>query len=168
MATRSIRAAIGAVCLGLGLLAVPWGPGPAAAPETVAPGDYPVASDARLGGDDTHTRLVLDLSRKIDLRVYLAFAAIYILWGSTYLAIRIAVQQVPPLFAAGRARPSPCPATRRRAGSRARSPPPPRRPSSPSLAPNRRRAARISGRRVCSRSLGSTTAPRFRLVACNS
>src|SRR6202789_2802652 len=38
---------------------------------------------------------------KTDLRVYLAFAAIYVLWGSTYLAIRIAVQQVPPLFAAG-------------------------------------------------------------------
>jgi drug/metabolite transporter (DMT)-like permease len=38
---------------------------------------------------------------KIDLRVILAFAAIYVLWGSTYLAIRIAVQQVPPLFAAG-------------------------------------------------------------------
>src|ERR1700749_2375632 len=36
-----------------------------------------------------------------DARVVLAFAAIYILWGSTYLAIRIAVQQVPPLFAAG-------------------------------------------------------------------
>src|ERR1700691_2295419 len=38
---------------------------------------------------------------KIDLRVYLAFAAIYVLWVSTYLWIRIAVQQVPPLFAAG-------------------------------------------------------------------
>src|ERR1700689_3387369 len=36
-----------------------------------------------------------------DFRVYLAFAAIYVLWGSTYLAIRIAVQQVPQLFAAG-------------------------------------------------------------------
>src|ERR1700760_4002218 len=36
-----------------------------------------------------------------DVRVVLAFAAIYILWGSTYLAIRIAVQQVPSLFAAG-------------------------------------------------------------------
>ncbi len=36
-----------------------------------------------------------------DVRVLLAFAAIYVLWGSTYLAIRIAVQQVPPLFAAG-------------------------------------------------------------------
>jgi drug/metabolite transporter (DMT)-like permease len=38
---------------------------------------------------------------KFDLRVYLAFAAIYVLWGSTYLAIRIAVQEAPPLFAAG-------------------------------------------------------------------
>jgi len=36
-----------------------------------------------------------------DVRVMLAFAAIYVLWGSTYLAIRIAVQLVPPLFAAG-------------------------------------------------------------------
>ncbi len=36
-----------------------------------------------------------------EVRVVLAFAAIYILWGSTYLAIRVAVQQVPPLFAAG-------------------------------------------------------------------
>lgn len=36
-----------------------------------------------------------------DVRVVLAFAAIYVLWGSTYLAIRIAVQLVPPFFAAG-------------------------------------------------------------------
>jgi drug/metabolite transporter (DMT)-like permease len=38
---------------------------------------------------------------RIDFRIILAFGAIYVLWGSTYLAIRIAVQQVPPLFAAG-------------------------------------------------------------------
>jgi drug/metabolite transporter (DMT)-like permease len=38
---------------------------------------------------------------KIDFRVILAFVAIYVLWGSTYLAIRVAVQQVPPFFAAG-------------------------------------------------------------------
>jgi len=31
----------------------------------------------------------------------LAFTAIYLIWGSTYLAIRIAVATVPPLFAAG-------------------------------------------------------------------
>ncbi len=38
---------------------------------------------------------------KIDLRVYLAFAAIYVLWGSTYLAIRIAVQEVPAALCRG-------------------------------------------------------------------
>jgi drug/metabolite transporter (DMT)-like permease len=31
----------------------------------------------------------------------LAFAAIYILWGSTFFAIRVLVETVPPLFAAG-------------------------------------------------------------------
>jgi drug/metabolite transporter (DMT)-like permease len=35
------------------------------------------------------------------VRVFIAFAAIYVLWGSTYLAIRVAVATVPPLFAAG-------------------------------------------------------------------
>ena len=34
-------------------------------------------------------------------RLVLAFFAIYVLWGSTYLAIRVAVKTVPPLFAAG-------------------------------------------------------------------
>jgi drug/metabolite transporter (DMT)-like permease len=36
-----------------------------------------------------------------DVRTVLAFAAIYILWGSTYLAIRMAVETLPALFAAG-------------------------------------------------------------------
>jgi drug/metabolite transporter (DMT)-like permease len=41
-------------------------------------------------------------SRKtFDPSVALAFFAIYVLWGTTFLAIRIAVQEVPPLFAAG-------------------------------------------------------------------
>jgi len=39
--------------------------------------------------------------RGFDIRVILAFFAIYVLWGTTFLAIRIAVQEVPPLFAAG-------------------------------------------------------------------
>jgi drug/metabolite transporter (DMT)-like permease len=39
--------------------------------------------------------------KSFDIRVLLAFFAIYILWGTTFLAIRIAVQEVPPLFAAG-------------------------------------------------------------------
>jgi hypothetical protein len=36
-----------------------------------------------------------------DVRVLFAFAAIYLLWGGTFLAIRIAVLQLPPFFTAG-------------------------------------------------------------------
>ena len=39
--------------------------------------------------------------KAFDIRVLLAFFAIYVLWGTTFLAIRVAVQEVPPLFAAG-------------------------------------------------------------------
>ena len=35
------------------------------------------------------------------LRLVLAFFAIYILWGTTFLGIRIAVEEMPPVFAAG-------------------------------------------------------------------
>jgi drug/metabolite transporter (DMT)-like permease len=38
---------------------------------------------------------------RFDARVFLAFFAIYVLWGTTFLAIRIAVVELPPLFAAG-------------------------------------------------------------------
>ena len=40
-------------------------------------------------------------SQRFDVRVVLAVLAIYVLWGTTFLAIRIAVREVPPLFAAG-------------------------------------------------------------------
>lgn len=40
-------------------------------------------------------------AQRFDVRVVLAFFAIYVVWGTTFLAIRIAVQEVPPLFAAG-------------------------------------------------------------------
>jgi len=40
-------------------------------------------------------------SKSLDVRVVLAFFAIYVLWGTSFLAIRIAVLEVPPLFAAG-------------------------------------------------------------------
>src|SRR5215470_15414172 len=39
--------------------------------------------------------------RKDSIKVVLAFLAIYIVWGSTYLAIRYAVETIPPLVAAG-------------------------------------------------------------------
>ena len=38
---------------------------------------------------------------KFDIRMLMAFFAIYVLWGTTFLAIRIAVAELPPLFAAG-------------------------------------------------------------------
>ena len=43
----------------------------------------------------------LGATQRFDVRVLLAFAAIYVLWGGTFLAIRIAVLEVPPLFASG-------------------------------------------------------------------
>ena len=38
---------------------------------------------------------------RLDARVSLAFAAIYVLWGGTFLAIRVLVLEVPPLFSSG-------------------------------------------------------------------
>lgn len=38
---------------------------------------------------------------RVNARVILAFAAIYVLWGGTFLAIRVAVLELPPLFASG-------------------------------------------------------------------
>src|SRR5512140_189800 len=40
-------------------------------------------------------------SRRERVLLLLAFAAIYIIWGSTYLAIRFAVESIPPLIVAG-------------------------------------------------------------------
>ena len=41
------------------------------------------------------------LPRGESIKLALAFAAIYLVWGSTYLAIRYAVETIPPLVAAG-------------------------------------------------------------------
>jgi len=43
---------------------------PAAAPPASPSDSLPVAIDARLGGDETQTRFVMDFSRKIDLRAF--------------------------------------------------------------------------------------------------
>src|SRR6476646_53219 len=40
-------------------------------------------------------------TRSFRIRMVLAFFAIYILWGTTFLAIRVAVEELPPVFAAG-------------------------------------------------------------------
>jgi len=36
-----------------------------------SPADFPVASEARLAGDDSQTRLVIDLDRRVDVRAFL-------------------------------------------------------------------------------------------------
>jgi N-acetylmuramoyl-L-alanine amidase len=59
----------------LGLFFAVAAPGwerPAAAPLPTAPAadSFPVATDARLGGDEAQTRFVMDLSRKIDIRAF--------------------------------------------------------------------------------------------------
>jgi drug/metabolite transporter (DMT)-like permease len=46
----------------------------------------------------THTGIQ---ERPARLKLMLAFAAVYIIWGSTYLAIRYAVETLPPLLFAG-------------------------------------------------------------------
>jgi drug/metabolite transporter (DMT)-like permease len=45
--------------------------------------------------------LVAQRASGLDVRVVLAFFAIYFLWGATFLAIRLAVLEIPPFFTAG-------------------------------------------------------------------
>jgi drug/metabolite transporter (DMT)-like permease len=40
-------------------------------------------------------------NRSLRVRIVLCFLAIYVIWGSTYLAIRYAVETIPPLYTAG-------------------------------------------------------------------
>lgn len=47
------------------------------------------------------TKVDVATERSFQIRMVMAFFAIYVLWGTTFLAIRIAVQELPPLFAAG-------------------------------------------------------------------
>ena len=42
----------------------------AAGPQTRAAGDFPVASDVRVGGDESQTRLVVDFTHKVDIRAF--------------------------------------------------------------------------------------------------
>jgi N-acetylmuramoyl-L-alanine amidase len=64
MVIQAMRLAFfGALVAGTGLAA-----GALAAP--VSADSFPVATNARLGGDDTQTRFVVDLSRKVDLHVF--------------------------------------------------------------------------------------------------
>jgi drug/metabolite transporter (DMT)-like permease len=58
-----------------------------------------VGTDSR----ETHvtpSRTMPGWRRMVSLRI-LAFAAIYVIWGSTYLGIRVGVESIPPLLMAG-------------------------------------------------------------------
>jgi N-acetylmuramoyl-L-alanine amidase len=64
MVIQAVRLAFfGALIAGIGLAA-------AALAAPASTDSFPVATDARLGGDDSQTRFVLDLSRKVDLHVF--------------------------------------------------------------------------------------------------
>ena len=63
----AIRAADLTILAGLLLLT---GAGIASAFERAEGRAYPVATDARVGGDDAQTRFVMDFSQKVDLRVF--------------------------------------------------------------------------------------------------
>jgi N-acetylmuramoyl-L-alanine amidase len=64
MVIQAVRLAFfGALIAGIGLAA-------AALAAPASADSFPVATDARLGGDDSQTRFVLDLSRKVDLHVF--------------------------------------------------------------------------------------------------
>jgi len=75
----SVRAASFFVFLGAILLGIPWAAGAAGAAalnasvsgvSSDALKDFPVASEVRLGGDETQTRMVVDLSQKVDIRAF--------------------------------------------------------------------------------------------------
>ena len=42
-----------------------------------------------------------DSSKNLQMRILVAFAAVYLIWGSTYLAIRFAIETIPPFLMAG-------------------------------------------------------------------
>ena len=66
MVIQAMRLAfVGALIAGIGLAA-----GARAAPATSSADSFPIASEARIGGDENQTRFVLDLNRKIDLHIF--------------------------------------------------------------------------------------------------
>ena len=69
MAVRATSLAVlfGALVLGGASAAERTGATP---PQTRVTNDFPVATEVRLGGDDSQTRLVIDLSQKIDVRAF--------------------------------------------------------------------------------------------------
>jgi N-acetylmuramoyl-L-alanine amidase len=57
--------------------------------QPVAPDSLPVATDARLGGDETQTRFVMDLSRKIDLHAFTLADPYRVILDTTQVVFRL-------------------------------------------------------------------------------
>src|SRR6266700_1219517 len=57
-------------------------------------GGRPVSVPPAIAQSTTHDRTHA-------IKLAFAFVAIYLIWGSTYLAIRYAVETIPPLYTAG-------------------------------------------------------------------
>jgi len=58
----------------------------------------PEPAEAEHPEDSNHSYPSLTSEKPSSTKLILAFAAIYLIWGSTYLAIRYAVETIPPLF----------------------------------------------------------------------
>src|SRR5215470_17836043 len=68
----SLRATSLVTLFGAMVLGTAWAAERTATPaaEPRAPNDLPVASEARLAGDDAQTRLVVDISQKVEIRTF--------------------------------------------------------------------------------------------------
>ncbi|MCX2181539.1 EamA family transporter [Streptomyces sp. SKN60] len=66
---------------------------PAADPAASAPTPTPTATDAPALGPAT--------GRRIPAAVWVALGIVYVVWGSTYLGIRVVVESLPPFLSAG-------------------------------------------------------------------
>jgi N-acetylmuramoyl-L-alanine amidase len=63
----SIRAAGSVVLVGIALFGIPR---PGYAAPAPPDGDFPVADEVRLGGDEMATRMIIDFSKKVDARIF--------------------------------------------------------------------------------------------------
>ena len=58
-------------------------------------------SEKLRGQDETSTVIGSTASKTNPLGIVLALLALYLIWGSTYLGIRIAIESIPPLLMMG-------------------------------------------------------------------
>src|SRR5215813_14009939 len=78
-----------------GALTLPW-----RFPRILPPPPASEAVQPRRGASVSETTAI-PAARPGRMEAILAFLAIYLIWGSTFLAIRFAVESIPPLFTAG-------------------------------------------------------------------